>query len=308
MSGPSRTEVLEGFERELRRLGRSPRTVASYMEVARRFLGWLGRRRLGAVRRGEVRAYLARREADGVAASTQRKELSVLAVLFGRARVLGWADGDPTHGLAVRARHRPPLLLGEVAVGELLRAAVEAHPRLGAWGRVLALRDRALLELLYGLGLRSAEARAARALDFRQEAGELLVRRAKRGRPAALPLPARSVDAVTRYLRDGRPVLAGRGRDEGRLILSRSGRPLVRAEQVHRIVVKVARRAGLRAHAHAFRRAVATHVVQGGGDVRTAQELLGHARLETTARYVEVDVDDLARALERARSGGYSGS
>jgi site-specific recombinase XerD len=187
---------------------------------------------------------------------------------------------------------------GEQDVQALLKEA--SRPRLEfPWSKALALRDRALLELLYGAGLRARETREARVLDLRLQEGLLLVRRAKRGEPASLPLPRRSLEALGRYLEEGRPRLVKRdGRDQGVLLVTKQGTPLSRS-LVDRTVRLIARRVGMRSTPHAFRRSVATQLLSSGVSVTAIQELLGHRKLETTARYLAVSREELRRAVER---------
>ncbi|MCA9647035.1 MAG: tyrosine-type recombinase/integrase, partial [Myxococcales bacterium] len=136
--------------------------------------------------------------------------------------------------------------------------------------------------------------------DLDLAAGCLLVRRAKRGEPRQLPLPPAALPPLARYLRLGRPRLV-RGdvlpAAEQRLLLTERGTPLV-ANEVLRVVKQVAARAGLRAHPHALRRALATHLVQAGVSIAHVRELLGHVRLDTTQRYVLVEREDLRRAVD----------
>jgi site-specific recombinase XerD len=284
-------------------------------ELERRVLGAL-LPRLGAplagVRREHVDRLLADRARE-VAASTLARELGTLRACFGVLVDEGHLDRDPTAGLVVARGHpRPPLLVAHGDVARLLAVAADARGRAPrhapAVRQALALRDRACLELLYGLGLRAAEVHAARTVDLVLAPGQdaLLVRRAKRGEPRQLPLPPSSAEHLARYLHEGRPHLARGERDEGRLLLTVRGTP-VRPEEVLRIVSKLARRAQVRAHPHALRRALATHLVLAGASLVAVQELLGHVNLTTTQRYVVVERHELRRAvdaLEGARAAG----
>ena len=204
---------------------------------------------------------------------------------------------DPTSGLFVEVpESEPQLFLTEKEVGTLLARSLELPKRhVQPWSRAIALRNRATLELLYGVGLRAAEATSMRVTDLDLLGGAVLVRRVKRGKCGALPLPKAALAHLERYLREGRPALVN-GKDEGRLLVSRSGRPLG-TETIRALVAGVARRAGIQAHPHAFRRAVATHLVRAQVPVRAVQELLGHRSLSTTAQYVSVDREDLRRTV-----------
>lgn len=280
-------EAVRLYERAMRGRGLSPETVAVNLRSVRRFLSTLERpvRRL---RRRDVVVYLADLQRAEVAGATQARALMVVR-MFCRALVEAQAlPEDPTAGLFVDAGEAlPGIVPTEAGVAKLL-AAADLRPRSGA-SPAINLRDRALVELLYGLGLRSAEARAALVTDLNLADGSLAVRPAKRGPPRTLPLPRAALPHLARYLTEGRPILVRRGLDKGRLLVSKTGRPLRHCSDVGLIVAKLAARAGVRCHPHALRRGVATHLVEAGVNVRVVQVLLGHQSLEVTQRYVAVD-------------------
>ena len=157
----------------------------------------------------------------------------------------------------------------------------------GAEGRgELALRNAALLELLYSCGLRSAEAVSLDLgdVDFDREAVHV---RGKGGKERVVPLGEQAALRLARYLRDARPALAKRAEDA--LFLSARGRRLD-TSTVRRLV----------RHPHRLRHAFATHLLEGGADLRTIQELLGHASLSTTQVYSHVDARRLRRVYDRS--------
>ncbi len=289
----SKLRLLLAYEDALRRRGRSAATIASRRKTLARFLRRFAGRHLAWLERTDVERYLAER-AEVVAPAVQADEAQAVRAFLAALVDLGLLRRSPAAELRVRRASRPaPLLLSEAAVWRLLSAA-SAHPR-WSWA---ALRDRAALELLYGAGLRGAEVRAALLVDLDFDAGTLLCRRAKRGEQRVVPLPRAALAHLRAYVDAARPTLVrfGGGRDQGRLLLTRRGRPY-EASGLRGLVTAVARRAGLRAHAHALRRAVATHLVRAGASVLAVQELLGHQRLDTTAVYVACDRDDLRRAV-----------
>lgn len=285
-------------ERELRRRGFLPSTVQAVLRTARDFLA---KQRVERLRLAHVRAFLARRQRQGVSAGTQAAELWRLRAFFRALVAAEVLSQDPTSALWCPPVP-PPVhrLLGEDQVARLLRAA-SLVVGCGALAWASALRDRAALELLYGLGLRSIEARAARVVDLDLGQGQLLVRRAKGGPQEWLPLPAAALPHLRAYLTRARPALA-RGQDQGALLLRDDGRPLQRTG-LGKLLARVGRRAGVCAAPHGLRRAVATHLARAGLPLPAVQRFLGHAGLETTQLYVEVDREDLRRAvaaLERA--------
>lgn len=288
------TDPVTIYAKHLRRRNLAPATCAIYVATARRFMIFVDRP-VERVRRTDVKGYLAWRSsvlAPPVQAAELRRVRGFLAALVDE----GMIAHSPAEGLtSKRGSYGVQRLLSERTISRLLKAASIETPR---GGPAVALRDRALVELAFGLGLRVSELRAALLVDLNLAQGTLLVRRAKRGAPQVLPLPPSSIPHLRAYVREGRPALVqrGRGRDRGHLLLNQVGTPL-RGARVHEVVVRVAARARVRAHPHALRRAVATGLVRRGASVLAVQELLGHVRLDTTAIYVEVEREDLRRAV-----------
>jgi len=196
---------------------------------------------------------------------------SCLRFTFGPARV-------PDTSFAPRRARRLPDAPKEVEIDALLELAEGKS--------ALALRNRALLELLYSGGLRSAEAVGLDLgdVDFEREAVHV---RGKGGKERLVPLGEEAAHQLSRYLRDGRPALA-RGANDA-LFVSVRGRRLD-TSTVRRLV----------RHPHRLRHAFATHLLEGGADLRTIQELLGHASLSTTQIYSHVDAKRLRRVYDRS--------
>jgi site-specific recombinase XerD len=178
-------------------------------------------------------------------------------------------------------------------------------------GRALALRDRAILEVLYGCGLRRQEAcdLVLAGLDFEHETLRVV---GKGGRERVVPLTEPAVDALRDWLARGRPLLVATGGFEAagraRVFLSRTGRPLD-GGTVYRIVSRELRAAGRAGGPHLLRHAAATHLLEGpggrgGAHLRVVQEVLGHASLSTTQRYTGVTTKALQRTLRRAHPRG----
>ncbi|MSR44192.1 MAG: tyrosine recombinase XerD [Phycisphaerales bacterium] len=158
----------------------------------------------------------------------------------------------------------------------------------------LWLRDRAMLELMYGGGLRASEVCTVKVNDFHDTLGALAVT-GKGGKQRIVPIGVPAIEWTRRYLHECRPHLArsASGRDAFRLLLSFTGRPLDRVA-VWQLVKKIATRAGLdNVHPHTLRHSFATHLVQGGADLRVVQELLGHSSITTTQVYTHVTRDHL---------------
>ncbi len=164
----------------------------------------------------------------------------------------------------------------------------------------LWLRDRAMLELMYAAGLRASEVGAIKLNDYSKTLATVTVT-GKGNKQRLVPIGQPAVAAVERYLAELRPHLArhGDGREQFRLLLSNTGRPLDRVA-VWQLVKKYAGLAGLRdVHPHLLRHSFATHLVAGGADLRVVQELLGHSDIGTTQIYTHVDRSHLRRTVEK---------
>jgi integrase/recombinase XerD len=186
---------------------------------------------------------------------------------------------------------RLPNVLSPRQMRQLLEAPEPGHGRL--W-----LRDKAMLELMYAAGLRASETATLGVREYHETLGALRVF-GKGRRERIVPIGAPAQACVDRYLHELRPALAHAGRDEGRLVLSRTGRPLERVA-VWQIVRRVAERAGLgHVHPHMLRHSFATHLLAGGADLRAVQEMLGHADIATTQVYTHVDRSHLQQVVKR---------
>jgi integrase/recombinase XerD len=160
---------------------------------------------------------------------------------------------------------------------------------------VYGRRDRALLELLYGTGLRMSECQRLDLMDVDLAQGILLVRNGKGRKDRLLPIPGEARATLERYLQESRPELE-RTYHEPAVFLSRYGRRL--SGVALRLLVRTHGRAiGVKASCHVLRHSCATHLLAGGANVREIQKLLGHQDLTTTALYTKVDVRDLARMI-----------
>jgi site-specific recombinase XerD len=172
----------------------------------------------------------------------------------------------------------------------LLDRPVRAEPR--------ALRDRALLELLYGCGLRASEACGVRIRDLDIAHRRLRVT-GKGDKQRMVPLGGAAAQALTTYLQSARPALAG-ARGDDHLFLSVRGRPL-QPSDVRRALQAALRREGLPSRSpHALRHSFATHLLEGGADLLSIQEMLGHASVATTQVYTHVSVRHLKSAHAHA--------
>ncbi len=173
----------------------------------------------------------------------------------------------------------------------------------GAPGTALALRDRALLEVLYGTGARISEAVGLDVddLDLATEGQGSVLLRGKGSKERMVPVGSFASEAVSAYLVRGRPMLAGVGTGNAAMFLNARGGRLSR-QSAWTVLVKAAERAGVTAEVspHTLRHSFATHLLDGGADVRVVQELLGHASVTTTQVYTLVTVDKLREVYSTA--------
>jgi integrase/recombinase XerD len=276
-TAPAAPEV-EGFL-ALLAARRAPRTVEAYRRDLAALANWLGRSP-ATVSTQELERYLADLRADGLAPSTIARRAAAVRS-FSKHLVLIDARGDnPAADLDLPRRlRRLPRTLSPGEAERLIEAAGGTRPR--------DLRDRALVELLYGAGLRVSEAVGLErsGVDLEQR----IVRCVGKGnKERVVPIGRQAVDALRRYLSRGRPHLDRRHRPE--LFLNAQGGPLTRAG-AFLILRRLATKAGLepdRVHPHLLRHSFATHLLEGGADLRSVQEMLGHADLSTTELYTHV--------------------
>ncbi len=275
-------------------------TVAVYSRDLAAFAGAVaedGIGQPGEVTRRHVRGYLARLTADGYARRTIARKLSSLRRYYRWATRSGLTEIDPTIGVsAPRADGRLPRVLKSSEIDTLLD-----HPRISVSGdpEHRRLRDLALLEVLYGSGVRVSE---LCGLDI----GDLDLDRAratvlgKGSKQRQVPLSAPAVVALDLWLRRGRHELVSDLTPPAAVFLNLAGRRLT-PRDARRIVD---RRAPSPTHPHALRHTFATHLLDGGADLRAVQELLGHADLGSTQIYTHVSKERLRAVLESTHPRG----
>jgi len=257
----------------------APRTVEAYRRDLTSVVTAL-EKAVGSATTEDIERYLAGLRAEGLAATTIARRAAAIRSFFRHQTLLGARADNPAADLDLpRRTRRLPRTLSPGEAERLVEAARGTTPR--------ALRDHALVELLYGAGLRVSEAvgleRGGVDLDDR------LVRTiGKGGKERVVPIGRQAAEALRRYLAHGRPYLDRRHRPE--LFLNVKGGPLTRAG-AFLILRKLAGNAGLepeRVHPHLLRHSFATHLLEGGADLRSVQEMLGHADLATTELYTHV--------------------
>jgi site-specific recombinase XerD len=281
----------DDFERSLTSV--SANTVVAYRRDVDAFVEWATRS--GAtdprdVDRLLLRRYLAYLGTRRYARRTIARKASALRRYFGWLRRTNTIDTDPSARLsAPRGDGRLPHVLKDAELDALLDAPPPAWPS-GADGDddAVRLRDDAVLELLYGSGLRVAELCGLTPADVDIVNLRVTVW-GKGGKQRQVPMSAPAADATRRWTRDGRPHLTTERTAADALFLNHRGNRLT-PRDVRRIID---RRAHTPTHPHALRHTFATHLLDGGADLRAVQELLGHADLATTQLYTHVSKDRL---------------
>ncbi len=265
----------------------SPHTVDAYRRDLAQFFDFAARAGCSAlddVDRTVVRRFLAQLATRRYARRSLARKASSVRSFYADAVRRGVAAANPAAGVPQPKLPRTlPRTVPARAVAGLLDAIAGDAPQ--------DLRDRALLELLYGAGLRVAEASSLSVADVGH--GELLRVMGKGGRERAVPLGRHAAAAITEYLEKGRPALAKPAAGDALWVGARGG-PLG-ARGIRRAV-----RARAGTFPHSLRHAFATHLLENGADLRTVQELLGHRELGTTQIYTAVTRDHLKATYERS--------
>ena len=269
--------------------GLAANTCMAYERDLRRFLAHLAGEGLGGLARlrpRNIESFLRADRAAGRAVSTVARALAAVKMFSRYLVIQRICEHDPSASIDTpRKWHRLPNVLDDRAVQRLLEAPDPDQD-------IHALRDRAILALLYATGMRAGELVGLALGDVNFNVGVVRVL-GKGAKERIVPVAAAALRQVRRYIDEYRPQLL-RGGDHQALILSRTGRRLAR-EDVFRIVRKYVRRAALRGRVspHTLRHCFATHLLSGGADLRSVQEMLGHADIATTQVYTHVDASRL---------------
>lgn len=275
--------ALAGYDRDLRTRGAAERTRRAYGVDLAAFTAWAKAGRLGPgdLRHRDVRRYAASLSAAGKASTTVARHLASIRGFYDflvRTEQLG---GNPAELVSSPKR---PQKLPQVLTGEQMRTLLQGIPAQAP----LELRDRAMFELAYSCGLRCEEIVNLDIDSFDFEEDQLRVL-GKGSKTRLLPVGEPARKAVERYLQRGRRPLADDPRERA-LFLSKSGRRLSNSDVTRRLRIWVANVSSIGGVSpHSLRHSFATHLLEGGADLRTIQELLGHSSISTTQVYTRVD-------------------
>ena len=283
---------------DLARRDAALRTVRAYRADLDQFAAWACMRELSPAGIGpkDVRAYVAALSERELAPSTSARKLAALRALFSSQREHGKVAQNPAELVSTpkRTRNLPRVLKAREAA-----ALLDAIPARGP----LQLRDRAMFELAYACGLRAEELVSLALGDVDHDAEQLRVE-GKGRKTRFVPAGEVALKAVGEYVERGRPQLAEPGSGERALFLSKSGKGLGTSD-VRRRLKGWARHSGVDSTAgaigpHVLRHSYATHLLDGGADLRSIQELLGHASVSSTQIYTRVESAKLKSAYARS--------
>ena len=286
-------KVLAGFADFLKvEKGLARLSVEAYLRDLRQFAGSLENqkpsRALLRARGEDVRRFLNDLFSNQLDGRSVARKLSALRHFYKYLLLDNVIDRDPTLNIETPRQWKVlPKALSREESTALVEDTAPANDELRS---ALALRDRALLELLYAGGLRASEVIGVGIEDLKLEQGYVLVR-GKGDRERIVPLGRAATDAVAAYMSASRPMLSGQRRSPF-LFIARGARPISR-QRVWQLVSRASRAAGRHASPHMLRHSCATHMVENGADLRTVQTILGHADISTTQVYTHVALDRL---------------
>ena len=277
------TRALGLFDRELAARAVAEGTRRAYSGDLGQLAGWADGLGMAPGRLGhrDLRRYAAHLSSNGASKATVGRKLAAIRSFYAALVRRGEADANPADLVSAPKRDQK---LPRVLSGEEMESLLDRIPA----GSPLELRDRAMLELTYSCGLRAQE-----VIDLDSDSpdfdGERLRVEGKGSKTRFVPIGEPAQRALQRYLERGRPALAGAG-EEPALLLSKSGRRLHPSDlrrRLERWVAEAAIAGGV--SPHALRHSFATHLLEGGADLRAIQELLGHSSLSTTQIYTRVE-------------------
>ncbi len=311
MAVDANATVLSGFLDYLRtEKGLAPLSIRAYTTDIGQFAEFLSQRKrpLQNARRDDVREFLQQLFSHQVDGRSVGRKLSVLRHLYRHLLLDKKIDHDPTLNIDSPKRWKvlPKALARDEMEKTLVAASTlhSAHPT--AESSALALRDRAMLEVLYAGALRVSELVDAKLEDLKLDAGFMLVR-GKGDKERVVPLGKAAQDAMDNYLRNARTVLSAAkskaassitGSRSSLIFIRRGGHKLTR-QRVWQMVRSASAASGRKASPHMLRHSCATHMVENGADLRTVQTILGHADISTTQVYTHLALDRLRTVYQK---------
>jgi len=308
MTANANARVLSGFLDYLRvEKGLAKLSISAYNTDIGQFAGFLEKRKrhLLSARRDDVREFIQQLFSHGVDGRSVGRKLSALRHLYRYLLLDKRIEHDPTLNIESPRQWKVlPKSLAKDEIEATLAAPVSAAERKPE-SASLALRDRAILELLYAGALRVSELVTATLEDLKLETGYMLVR-GKGDKERIVPLGKPAQDALSEYLTHARPILLRRVAKNGNsssgnspfLFVATGGRKLTR-QRVWQLVGQASAASGRHASPHMLRHSCATHMVENGADLRTVQTILGHADISTTQVYTHLALDRLRTVYQK---------
>ncbi|NOX65747.1 MAG: site-specific tyrosine recombinase XerD [Chlorobi bacterium] len=270
------------FEKNL-----SPRSVESYKSDITKFLSHLNDADisdLNNVRSNDISEYFKILRDLGISSSTSARYLSAIKGFFKYLSSQEYIEKDPAEILSARITERKlPSVLSFIEINKIIEAPDTSN--------ILGIRDRAMLELFYSCGLRVSELINLKISDLYFE-DEVIRVLGKGSKQRIIPIGSSAVEWITEYLKKVRPSLERKLKSENIIFLNKRGTKLSRMG-IWKIVDRYVKEAGIdkEFHPHTFRHSFATHLLEGGADLRAVQEMLGHADISTTQIYTHIDKD-----------------
>jgi integrase/recombinase XerC len=263
----------------------SANTCEAYQRDLAQFFAFIKSDEVAAVNRNHIRLFLASLQRQGLDKRSMARKLSAVRAFFKYAAREGQVAANPAAGMrSPRIDKKLPSFLSEQQAGAAIDSAQHEHKD--------AARDMAIIELLYGSGLRSSELLGLKPADLDLGAATVKVT-GKGNKQRIVPLTRPAIEALRVYLKEKR--------DDEVIFLGDNGRPLLR-RQLQRIVKKAIRASchGGKASPHVLRHTFATHLLDRGADLKAVKELLGHANLSTTQIYTHITMDRLKKVYKQA--------
>jgi integrase/recombinase XerD len=292
MASDANARILSAFLDYLRvERGLAKLTIAAYTSDLAQFANFLEKRQqvLTGAMRADVRDFVQELFSNSLDGRSVGRKLSAIRHLYRYLLLDGKIEKDPT--LNIDSPKQWKVLPKSLSRDEVEATLAGIQPRNEtARSQALALRDRAMLELLYAGGVRVSEVADARLEDLKLDMGYILVR-GKGDKERIVPLGVPAQQTLQQYLKSGREVLA-RKISSPLLFLGTGARRLTR-QRVWQLVGKASLASGRHASPHMLRHSCATHMVENGADLRTVQTILGHADISTTQIYTHVALDRL---------------
>jgi integrase/recombinase XerD len=273
--------------------GLSARTIEAYANDVQQFVEFLDGRELKRAKREHVRGFVQKLHANGIGPRSVARKLSSLRALYKHLLLDKTITEDPA--LNVDSPSQWKVLPKSLRAEEIDQMVASRLPRRDKrLDRAIAIRDRAMLEVLYASALRVSELVHLKMLDVKLDEGLLLVR-GKGDKERIVPLGESAQVAIREYVSGARPEFLKK-RQSGHLFVSAAGKPLTR-QRVWQMVASSSR-STRHASPHMLRHSAATHMVENGADLRTVQTILGHADVGTTQIYTHMKLDHLRNVFK----------